>query len=140
VDNFLPHEYGLGTAGGGILGPSTRGDVLLPTLHTDALEHRLGDDLSEDCTLRVIFVNDVYELDNLPRLATCVREKSTANTIVMLPGDFLAPSLLSQLDYARGMVDCLNRCGMQYVCFGNHEADIPHPGEVVKILPVLAIT
>ncbi len=117
--------------GGSLVGPSTKGDVLLHTLHTNALEHRPGDGLSDACRLRVIFVNDVYELDNLPRLATCVREQSTANTIVMLPGDFLAPSILSQLDYARGMVDCLNRCGVQYVCFGNHEADIPHPGDVL---------
>jgi hypothetical protein len=27
----------------------------------------------------------------------------------MLPGDFLAPSLLSSLDHAYGMIDCLNR-------------------------------
>jgi 2',3'-cyclic-nucleotide 2'-phosphodiesterase (5'-nucleotidase family) len=25
------------------------------------------------------------------------------------------------------MVDCLNACGVQYVCFGNHENDIPWP-------------
>ena len=81
------------------------------------------------CSLRIIFINDVYELDNLPRFATCVREQSTENTVVLLAGDFVAPSLLSQLDNARGMVDCLNRCGLQYVCFGNHEADIAHPGE-----------
>ena len=50
------------------------------------------------------------------------------NTITMLPGDFLAPSLLSSLDKGRGMVDILNRVGgvgIQYVCFGNHENDVP---------------
>ena len=87
----------------------------------------------DECKLRIIFVNDVYELDNLPRFATCVREQSTANTVVLLPGDFVAPSLLSQLDYARGMVDCLNRCGVHYVCFGNHEADIPHAGRALRL-------
>ena len=33
------------------------------------------------------------------------------NTITMLPGDFLAPSLLSSQDKGRGMVDLLNRVG-----------------------------
>jgi 2',3'-cyclic-nucleotide 2'-phosphodiesterase (5'-nucleotidase family) len=50
------------------------------------------------------------------------------NTITMLPGDFLAPSLLSSLDKGYGMVDLLNRVGgvgIQYVCFGNHETDVP---------------
>ena len=50
------------------------------------------------------------------------------NTITMLPGDFLAPSLLSSLDKGKGMVDLLNRVGgvgIQYVCFGNHETDVP---------------
>ena len=50
------------------------------------------------------------------------------NTVTVLAGDFLAPSLLSSLDRGRGMVDVLNRVGgvgVQCVCFGNHEADVP---------------
>ena len=48
--------------------------------------------------LRVICVNDVYELEHLPRLKTAVKELRTENTVVLLAGDFLAPSLLSSLD------------------------------------------
>lgn len=78
------------------------------------------------CCLRFITVNDVYELHNLANFATCKREKATANTFCILAGDFIAPSLLSSLDKGKGMVDILNRAGFDYVCFGNHEADISH--------------
>jgi hypothetical protein len=40
------------------------------------------------------------------------------NTIVVLPGDFVAPSLLSSLDRGKGMIDMMNRVGVNYVCFG----------------------
>ena len=85
--------------------------------------------------LRVIMVNDVYGMDNLPCLATAIREKSSegVQTIVVLPGDFVSPSLLSGLDYGRGMIECLNAIGVNYVCFGNHESDIPHPELLCRI-------
>ena len=53
---------------------------------------------------------------------------------MFLPGDFVAPSLLSSLDRGKGMIDMMNRVGetgVNYVCFGNHEADIP-PEELRK--------
>ncbi|XRB13900.1 EF-hand domain-containing protein [Pseudoscourfieldia marina] len=81
---------------------------------------------SSSLTLRIIAVNDVYELGNLPRLKTAVAQLKTDNTIFVLAGDFLAPSLLSSLDHGRGMVDVLNDCGLQYVCLGNHEQDVAH--------------
>lgn len=86
-------------------------------------QHRHSDAL----TLRVITINDVYDLELLPRFATAVQKLKTSTTVVLLPGDFLSPSLLSSLDKGHGMVDCLNSCGVQYVCFGNHEQDIPFP-------------
>jgi 2',3'-cyclic-nucleotide 2'-phosphodiesterase (5'-nucleotidase family) len=47
-----------------------------------------------------------------------MRELRTANTAVVLAGDFLAPSLLSSLDSGRGMVDVMNDVGIEFVCFG----------------------
>ena len=80
-------------------------------------------------TLRIVCINDVYTLENLPRFASLVRAcKSVApadRMLVTLAGDFVAPSLLSGLDAGRGMVDCLNLLGVTHVCFGNHEDDIP---------------
>ena len=83
---------------------------------------------ASECTLRIITVNDVYELGNLPFLDGVIRSHMRPNTITTLPGDFLAPSLLSSLDKGKGMIDLLNRVGdvgIQYVCFGNHETDVP---------------
>ena len=80
------------------------------------------------CNLRIIQCNDVYELHNWPSYDGLIRHHTLSNTITILPGDFLAPSLLSSLDRGKGMVDCMNRvggCGIQYVCFGNHETDVP---------------
>jgi 2',3'-cyclic-nucleotide 2'-phosphodiesterase (5'-nucleotidase family) len=83
----------------------------------------------EPLRLRVISVNDVYALENLPRLRSLVqhyaaKEPGTA-LVVALAGDFLAPSLLSSIDAGRGMVDCLNAVGITHVILGNHEDDIP---------------
>jgi 2',3'-cyclic-nucleotide 2'-phosphodiesterase (5'-nucleotidase family) len=79
-------------------------------------------------TLRIVSVNDVYSLENLPRLASLVahhRARAHDAFLVLLAGDFLAPSILSSLDAGRGMVDCLNAIGVTHVIFGNHEDDIP---------------
>ncbi|HEX3344617.1 MAG TPA: metallophosphoesterase, partial [Polyangiaceae bacterium] len=80
-------------------------------------------------TLRIVQVNDVYTLENLPRLATLVRHhyetSPTDEYLVVLAGDFLAPSILSSLDAGRGMVECLNAVGVSHVVLGNHEDDVP---------------
>jgi 2',3'-cyclic-nucleotide 2'-phosphodiesterase (5'-nucleotidase family) len=80
-------------------------------------------------SLRIVSVNDVYTLENLPRLRSLVRhhaETSPADAmLVVMAGDFLAPSLLSSLDAGRAMVECLNAIGVTDVVLGNHEDDIP---------------
>jgi 2',3'-cyclic-nucleotide 2'-phosphodiesterase (5'-nucleotidase family) len=77
-------------------------------------------------TLQLLLINDVYELTHLPHLAACKRIESTHHTTVaLLAGDVVAPSLLSSIDHGAGMVDCLNAAGIDYVCLGNHESDIP---------------
>jgi 5'-nucleotidase len=58
-------------------------------------------------TLRFVTINDVYELDDLPRYATALRrarEGAPGNVTVLgvLVGDFLAPSILSSLDHGHG--------------------------------------
>ncbi|WP_437714057.1 5'-nucleotidase C-terminal domain-containing protein [Sorangium sp. So ce448] len=81
-------------------------------------------------SLRIVCVNDVYLLDNLPRLVTLVRRHAAAPAdrfLVVMAGDFLAPSLLSSLDHGRGMVDCMNALPVTHTIFGNHEADVELP-------------
>ena len=77
---------------------------------------------------QIITVNDVYELDWIPYLATAKREAESDSrldkVISVLPGDFVAPSLLSSLDSGRSMVDYLNCAKLDYASIGNHESDI----------------
>jgi len=79
--------------------------------------------------LRIVSVNDVYALENLPRLKSLVDhykgQGDSDALLVVLAGDFLAPSLLSSIDAGRGMVDCLNGVGVTHVVLGNHEDDLP---------------
>lgn len=93
--------------------------------------------------LRIVSVNDVYSLENLPRLKSLVDAyKSRPDNdalLVVLAGDFVAPSLLSSIDFGRGMVDCLNAVGITHVVLGNHEDDIP-PEELAKRLKELTAT
>lgn len=121
------------TRGDGSTGPSG-------TRHPEAPErepHGASDDLDPlgdndgtpaMRTLRIVSVNDVYSLENLPRLRSLVdhyRAKFPGGPLlVTLAGDFLAPSLLSSLDAGRGMVDCLNAVGVTHVVLGNHEDDL----------------
>ena len=79
-------------------------------------------------SLRVICVNDIYSLENLPRLKTLVQHHGQARPadrlIVTLAGDFIAPSILSSLDKGAGMLDCLNAIPITHATFGNHEDDV----------------
>jgi 2',3'-cyclic-nucleotide 2'-phosphodiesterase (5'-nucleotidase family) len=87
----------------------------------------MANDADSNLWLRIIHINDVYELENYPNFKTLVEKesKSAHKTIVVMGGDFLGPSLLSSLDKGRGMVDIMNECGITHCCFGNHETDIP---------------
>jgi 2',3'-cyclic-nucleotide 2'-phosphodiesterase (5'-nucleotidase family) len=79
--------------------------------------------------LGLIAVNDVYSLEQLPRLATLISHHRVTTKadrwLVVLAGDFIAPSVLSSLDGGKRMVECLNALGFTHVVFGNHEDDVP---------------
>ncbi|ORY48445.1 Metallo-dependent phosphatase [Rhizoclosmatium globosum] len=60
-----------------------------------------------------IFTSTMLFLTNLGRFAEAIRIESEKRE-----------SLLSSLDKGFGMVDILNRVGMQYVTLGNHEDDV----------------
>ncbi len=93
-------------------------------------------------TATILQMNDVYEimplggsgLGGLARVAT-LRKQLTAenpNTFTVLAGDVLSPSALSSARAGTGggalngqqMVDIMNRLGLQYAVFGNHEFDL----------------
>eukprot|EP00549_Striatella_unipunctata_P001176 CAMPEP_0118681454 /NCGR_PEP_ID=MMETSP0800-20121206/4952_1 /TAXON_ID=210618 ORGANISM="Striatella unipunctata, Strain CCMP2910" /NCGR_SAMPLE_ID=MMETSP0800 /ASSEMBLY_ACC=CAM_ASM_000638 /LENGTH=539 /DNA_ID=CAMNT_0006577761 /DNA_START=116 /DNA_END=1732 /DNA_ORIENTATION=+ len=57
-----------------------------------------------------------------------IREKSEdgVKVISVLTGDFLAPYLLSSIDRGKGMMNALIQTPIDYLTWGNHEADINH--------------
>jgi 2',3'-cyclic-nucleotide 2'-phosphodiesterase (5'-nucleotidase family) len=89
-------------------------------------------------TLVFVQLNDVYQIDAaadyrqpdsliLPRVTTVVerlRQRWGDRLFVCLPGDFLAPSAMSQMYKGKQMVDVLNSIGVDFVCLGNHEFDV----------------
>eukprot|EP01134_Creolimax_fragrantissima_P000136 CFRG0136T1 len=51
---------------------------------------------------------------------------SGSKTISCLTGDFLMPYLLSTIDKGKGMMKMLNITPIDYLIWGNHEADLSH--------------
>lgn len=86
----------------------------------------------------VVQINDVYEMwplggkGGLARVATLRRqlEAENPNTIMVLAGDLVSPSALSQARVdgkrlaGRQMIDLMNRIGLTFATFGNHEFDL----------------
>jgi 2',3'-cyclic-nucleotide 2'-phosphodiesterase (5'-nucleotidase family) len=93
----------------------------------------------------ILQMNDVYEIaplsdgsGGLARVAT-IRKQLLAenpNTITVLCGDFISPSVIGTLRYegkrirGRQMIDALNTLGLDYVVFGNHEFDYDDPADL----------
>ena len=88
-----------------------------------------------DCTVRVTLlqVNDVYQFapvdqgarGGLARLLTLRKEieKQSPNTLFLLSGDTISPSVESITYKGAQMIDAWNTAGLDYSTFGNHEFD-----------------
>jgi 5'-nucleotidase len=88
-----------------------------------------------DCTVRVTLlqVNDVYQFapvdlgtrGGLARVLTLKKEieKQSPNTIFLLSGDTISPSVESITYKGAQMIDAWNTAGLDYSTFGNHEFD-----------------
>lgn len=88
----------------------------------------------------ILQVNDVYEIDaiqnnefgGMARVETVRQEllKKDKNTMLMIAGDFLNPSLVGTMKYegkkvsGRQMVEVMNAMNMDLAAFGNHEFDV----------------
>jgi len=83
-----------------------------------------------EARLIVIQVTDVYTLENFASLKTMVEEtrknSNGSKVVCMLTGDFLSPYLLSSIDQGAGMMRALSKVPIDYLTWGNHEADIKH--------------
>lgn len=98
---------------------------------------------NDDGLIEIVFlhVNDVYEIAPMPgdnkggmaRVATLKKQllEKNKNTIAILPGDFVSPSVIGTLRDPQGnkikgahMIDVMNETGIDIVTFGNHEFDL----------------
>jgi 5'-nucleotidase len=82
-------------------------------------------------------INDIYTLEpvdegrrgGMARLATLAREarRENPNTVFVLAGDTLSPSVMSTFLKGEPMIAALNAIGLDVAVFGNHEFDFgPH--------------
>ena len=83
-----------------------------------------------EARLIVLQITDVYALENFAHFKTLLEETRAnavgAEVISMLTGDFLSPYLLSSVDRGKGMMRALANTPVDYLTWGNHEADIDH--------------
>lgn len=108
---------------------------------TPASKSQMGGAKTDDGIIEVsiLQMNDVYEISPAPsdgrgglaRVATIRQEllAKNPNTITVLAGDFISPSVLGTLKdkgksiRGKHMVEVLNALGLDWVVFGNHEFD-----------------
>ena len=83
--------------------------------------------------ISILQINDAYTLDpvddgrrgGMARVATLVKElrAKSPNTLFLVAGDFLSPSILSTYLKGQQMIATLNAIGLDAATFGNHEFD-----------------
>ncbi|MDJ0625276.1 MAG: 5'-nucleotidase C-terminal domain-containing protein [Candidatus Caenarcaniphilales bacterium] len=83
--------------------------------------------------LTILQINDVYvthtlsdgDEGGLARIATLKDEfqRENPNTLLLLAGDFLSPSVASKVFRGKQMIDVLNASGVDIATIGNHEFD-----------------
>jgi 5'-nucleotidase len=83
--------------------------------------------------ITILQINDVYEISpvdqnkrgGLARVATLQKQirAVSPNTLFLIAGDFISPSVASRVFEGKQMVDVLNSAGMDIATFGNHEFD-----------------
>ena len=120
------------TSGSGGRPPSTADNVSSRTLgKSHELSWKPSPPKPSEARLTIIQVTDVYTLANFASLKTLIAETKKlsghdAKVISVLTGDFLAPYLLSSVDRGAGMMNALAKTPIDYLTWGNHEADIDH--------------
>ncbi len=115
--------------------------IILPLLWQCQSSKKLSS-ATDDGQIELIFlqINDVYEIaplgggkvGGMARVAS-LRQQLLAenpNTLSILAGDFLNPSVIGTLRYqgdpikGKQMIEVMNACGIDLVTFGNHEFDL----------------
>lgn len=85
---------------------------------------------AQEAKLIILQITDVYTLENFASFKTLLKETRAksqgAKVVCILTGDFLSPYLLSGVDKGAGMMNALSKIPIDYLIWGNHEADIDH--------------
>jgi 5'-nucleotidase len=114
---------------------TARTRVVVPLLLVIAIIIPLAAQQKPNCTVRVTLlqVNDVYQFapvdegrrGGLARLLTLKKtiEKESPNTLFLLSGDTISPSVESITYKGAQMIDSWNTAQLDYSTFGNHEFD-----------------
>ena len=125
-----------GPVSGFSLNPRIRGGGRAPT-SPDKIDHANSEldqpslsHADQECKLIICQITDVYSLEHLASFKAMVedvrKKNKGAKVVSMLTGDFLSPYLLSSVDKGAGMMNALNKIPLDYLTWGNHEADIEH--------------
>ena len=88
---------------------------------------------ARETTITILQLNDVYQISpvdrgkrgGMARVATVVKtiRAASPNTLFLLAGDFISPSLASRAFKGKQMIAALNSAGLDIATFGNHEFD-----------------
>jgi 5'-nucleotidase len=89
--------------------------------------------IPQTTTITILQLNDVYQISpvdrgrrgGLARVATLRKTflSQSPNTLFLLAGDFISPSVASRLFKGKQMIDTLNAAGLDVATLGNHEFD-----------------
>jgi len=102
-----------------------------------------GQTARDECLVHITIlqVNDVYQFapvdrgaaGGLGRLATLRKQElaQSPNTLFLLSGDTISPSVESNTYKGAQMIDAWNAIGLDFAVFGNHEFDFG-PDELIK--------
>ena len=143
--NLVSLALSLPRGGSGGRAASTA-DRLTGASSTSSLWQPFLKPLPSEAKLTVVHVTDIYTLANFASIKTllaemrqkmCDNQYSANKVISILTGDFLAPYLLSSIDQGAGMMNAIAKTPIDFLTWGNHEADIDHRAvcEHVKSFP-----
>ena len=113
--------------------PSRRRSALLGVIALCAVSAFAQQKQAPQKIITILQLNDVYQISpvdrgkrgGMARVATLQKKIRAAspNTLFLLAGDFISPSVASRFFKGKQMVDVLNVAGMDIATFGNHEFD-----------------
>lgn len=113
---------------GGVCGSTRSGMIAAEQSAAEGSHSAAAPDLKNKALkVRIFSINDIYKLDNMSRLQTCIlkynRENPVDKTYLTLNGDIIGGCLLFNLDKGKSPVDIANKMGFDFMCLGNHEFD-----------------